>query len=72
MPPGPTIARMRSAPDAAIMLTFEQSLLDAIAAIARIAGQEQHLVGGKLPLLGGMAEQQRRQLLRKYRKQCGG
>ena len=39
---------------------LEQALLDAIAAVARIAGEEQHLVGGELHRLG-IGEQLRRQ-----------
>ncbi len=49
---------------------LEQALLDAVAAVARIAGQEQHLVGGKLDRLG-IGEQPRRELFRKDRKQIG-
>ncbi len=49
---------------------LEQALLDAIAAVARIAGEEQHLVGGKLDV-SGVREQLRREAFRKDRKQIG-
>ena len=49
---------------------LEQALLDAVAAVARIAGEEQHLVGGELDRLG-IGEQSRRELFRKDRQQIG-
>ena len=49
---------------------LEQALLDAVAAVARIAGEEQHLVGCELDQFG-VGEQLRRKVFRKGRKQIG-
>src|SRR6185503_20068503 len=49
---------------------LEQAVLDAIAAVTRIAGDEQHLVGGEFRRLA-VGEQPRRKLFRKDREQVG-
>jgi len=49
---------------------IQKALIDAVAAVGRIAGEEQHLVGGEPGRLG-IGEQSRCELFRKDRQQIG-
>jgi len=63
--PSPTSAKMRSSPRSDVTVDFDQALLDAIAAIATVAGHKE-----RFPSLGGALEGASKQLRPHLRRQA--
>ena len=72
MAPAPRIGENALAAGRRATLSLEQAVVDPIAAVARIAGEEQHLVGGERRRVAPWRKARDDQIVRKCRQQVVG